>query len=79
MDNKIHLNQRSNTQDSLVGSMLGWYLEGPGFKSRRLQSPIELSIRERLEERFNAVRHKIRLLRIKFEVTLYEVVSTQAM
>ena len=58
--------------------MLGWYLEGPGFKSRCLQSPIEFSIRERLEERFNAVRHKIRLHIIKFmllNVILYPSVE----
>ena len=27
----------ASSQDSSVGSMVDWYLEGPGFKSRHLQ------------------------------------------
>ena len=31
-----------SSQDSSVGSALEWYLEGPGFKSRRLQLSFQL-------------------------------------
>ena len=39
---KLQCLKKLSSQDSSVGSMLDWYLEGSGFKSRRLQINFQL-------------------------------------
>ena len=68
-----HKHEKQSSQDSSVGSMLDWYLEESGVQIS--PSPIEFSIRERLRERFYAVRHKIRLSRFKFELMIWYIQS----
>ena len=38
----VQINANPSSQDSSVGSTVDWYLEGPGFKSRRLQLNFQL-------------------------------------
>ena len=69
-----------SSQESSVGSTLDWYTERTGFKSCRLQLNFQMEKgcrRGRILWRtaVYAVRHKIRLCRIKFEIMIWYIQS----